>query len=75
LKRVSQTENEKIAKNTQAESAGQVQQLSQKVAFLEQQNEKFTQENKALRQAQIEMDERHTAEIIELKQQQQLSNV
>jgi len=72
---VSQTENEKIAKNTQAESAGQVQQLSQKVAFLEQQNEKFTQENKALRQAQIEMDERHTAEIIELKQQQQLSNV
>lgn len=72
---MSQTENEKIAKNTQAESAGQVQQLSQKVAFLEQQNEKFTQENKALRQAQIEMDERHTAEIIELKQQQQLSNV
>ena len=38
------------------------------MAFLESQNEGFVAENQALRQAQIEMDQRHTAEIIELKQ-------
>ena len=31
---------------------------------------KYDNENQALRQAQIEMEERHTAEVIELKQKQ-----
>ena len=35
---------------------------------------KYDNENQALRQAQIEMEERHTAEVIELKQKQ-LENV
>ena len=70
MKRASQAENQKVARNVQAESATTVQQLSQKIAFLESQNEKYLAENSALRQAQIEMDERHTAEIIELKQLQ-----
>ena len=51
-----------------------VQMLEKKLGYLEQQNENYMQENKALRLAQIEMEERHTAEIIELKQSQ-LSNV
>ena len=59
-----------MAKNAQAESAGQVQQLQQRIAFMEKQNEKYLGENQALRQAQLEMEERHTAEIIELKQGQ-----
>ena len=40
------------------------------MAFLETQNENYVAENQALRQAQIEMEERHTAEIIELKHSQ-----
>ena len=47
-----------------------MQQLTQKMAFLETQNENYVAENQALRQAQIEMEERHTAEIIELKHSQ-----
>jgi len=38
LQRVSQTENQKVAKQS-TESAGQVQVLTQKIAFLEQQND------------------------------------
>ena len=45
-----------------------LQQLNQKLAFLEGQNENYVNENQALRQAQVEMEERHTAEIIEMKQ-------
>ena len=48
--------------------------LNQRIAFLEDQNLKYDNENQALRQAQIEMEERHTAEVIELKQKQ-LENV
>ena len=44
--------------------------MSQKIAFLEQQNQKYLNENQSLRQAQVEMEERHTAEIIEVKQKQ-----
>lgn len=40
------------------------------MAFLENQNQTYDAENQALRQAQIVMDERHTAEIIELKHSQ-----
>ena len=40
---------------------------NQRIAFLEDQNMKYDNENQALRQAQIEMEERHTAEVIELK--------
>ena len=47
-----------------------LQQLNQKLAFLEGQNENYVNENQALRQAQVEMEERHTAEIIEMKQSQ-----
>ena len=51
-----------------------MQQLQQKITFLEKQSDKYLGENQALRQAQLEMEERHTAEIIELKQSQ-LSNL
>lgn len=44
LKRVSQTENQKLAKNASSE-------LAQKIAFLEQQNDKMMKENANLRQA------------------------
>ena len=63
LKRVNQTENQKVAKNAQAESATQVTTLNQRVIFLEKQAESHTKENLALRQAQKEMQERHYAEV------------
>lgn len=44
-----------------------IAQLSQTIGYLENQNEKYTNENKALREAQVEMEDRHTAEVIELK--------
>ena len=64
LKRAGQTENQKATKNAQAESAT----LTQRITYLEGQNDNLANENESLRQAQIEMQERHTAEIIEIKQ-------
>ena len=61
-----------VDSNTQAnESANtQIQQLNSKVVYLEGQNTNFVNEVHALREAQADMEERHTAEVIQLKQSQ-----
>ena len=47
-----------------------MQQLSERVTYLEQQNELYVKENKALREAVVEQEERQKAEIDELKKSQ-----
>ena len=44
-----------------------MQKLNQRVQYLEGQNENYVNEVHSLREAQADMEERHTAEVIELK--------
>ena len=75
LKKASQAENQKIAKNMQAEAASRMEQLTQKVIFLTRQNENFVAENLALREAQLEMEKRHQDEVAEVVSQSKSSTL
>ena len=48
----------------------QIQQLNSKIEYLEGQNTNFVNEVHALREAQADMEERHTAEVIQVKKSQ-----
>ena len=63
---------QKVDSQTHAnESANsQIQELNSKIVYLEGQNTNLANEVHALREAQADMEERHTAEVIQLKNSQ-----